>query len=157
GSEAPYLYHPLAVASLVMKHGGNDVQAAAALLHDTIGDPKVTREEVTRRFGLEVGRLVFAFEDPPLPPGVPWEEARRAYLAKLDGLDETALFVIACEELHEVDELLLALRYLGVEGWKRYAAPAMTVTWYYRELLALLYKKLSADRYRALVGEIGAN
>jgi (p)ppGpp synthase/HD superfamily hydrolase len=152
----PFLYHPLAVASLVMKHGGSELQAIAALLHDTISDESVTHAEVVKRFGGEVARLVFAFEDPPLPPGTAWEHARRAYLEKLKSLDEDALLVVACEELHDVSELLLDLRYRGVDGWKRFSAPAMTVGWYYRELLAVLYKQLAADRYRAIVGELGA-
>ncbi len=156
GSTAPFLYHPLAVAALVIKHGGTEAQAKAALIHDTISDLTVTPEEISRRFGPEVQRLVFAFTDPPLPPGAGWEEARRGYLGKLAGLDEEELLPIACEELHEIGDLLLELRYRGVDGWKRFPAHATTVFWYFRELLALLYVKLAATRYQALIGELGA-
>lgn len=153
GTAAPFLFHPLAVASLALKHGGSDEQAQAALLHDTIGDGRVTETELTEKFGPETARLVFAFADPPLSPGADWSETRKAYLAKLATLDEAALFVVACEELHELGETMTDLRFQGQATWKRFPIHAMSVFWYFRELLQLFYKKLSADRYRQLVGE----
>src|SRR5512139_1788829 len=36
GTRIPYLYHLLAVSSLVLEFGGNEDQAIAALLHDVI-------------------------------------------------------------------------------------------------------------------------
>jgi (p)ppGpp synthase/HD superfamily hydrolase len=155
GTGAPFLYHPLAVASLALKHGGGEDQAVAALLHDTIGDGKVTESDLSGKFGPEVARLVFAFTDPPLPPGADWTATRKAYLEKLATLDEAALFVIACEELHEISDLMIDQRFKGPAAWKRFAAPAMSVFWYFRELLQVLYKKLSAERYRPLVAEFG--
>ncbi|MGP1667690.1 MAG: HD domain-containing protein, partial [Rhodanobacter sp.] len=38
GANIPYLYHLLGVASLVIEFGGNEDQAIAGLLHDTIED-----------------------------------------------------------------------------------------------------------------------
>ena len=38
GTQIPYLYHLLAVSSLVLEFGGNEDQAIAALLHDVIED-----------------------------------------------------------------------------------------------------------------------
>ena len=37
-SGEPYLAHLLAVAALVMEHGGNEDEAIAALLHDAVED-----------------------------------------------------------------------------------------------------------------------
>ncbi len=38
GSDIPYLYHLLAVASMVIEYGGNEDQAIAGLLHDVLED-----------------------------------------------------------------------------------------------------------------------
>ena len=38
GSQMPYLYHPIAVASLVIEFGGSEDQAIAGLLHDVVED-----------------------------------------------------------------------------------------------------------------------
>ena len=41
GTTIPYISHLLAVSALVIEHGGNEVQASAALLHDVIEDTAV--------------------------------------------------------------------------------------------------------------------
>src|SRR5690348_12212904 len=90
GTDYPFLYHPLAVASLVLKYGGSLAQAQAALLHDTIVDPQISEERLTREFGPEVARLAFAFADPPPSANTGgakalevWQRTRESYLVKL--------------------------------------------------------------------------
>lgn len=158
GTSSPFLYHPMAVASLVLKYGGTEAQAAAALLHDTIGEEGVTEALLRDRFGAEVAALAYSFADPALPPGVPadWRSMKFAYLEKLQGLDESALLVVACEELHDGSELMQDLRYHGILTWKRYPVHAMDMTWYYRELLKIFMRRLRDDRHRGLVGEFAA-
>jgi len=145
GTEAPQLYHPLAVAALVLRYGGNETQAQAALIHDTICDPQITEEEIAAKFGSEVTRYTFAFAEPPFPAGrtPAWKEAKVAYLNKLAALDAQVLFVIACEELHELTELLHDLRHFGVSSWQRYEAAPVDVYWSFRELLKLFYERLA--------------
>ena len=60
GSEVPYVAHLLAVAAIVMEHGGDEDEAVAALLHDAIEDQggRETRDEIRRRFGERVTTIV---------------------------------------------------------------------------------------------------
>lgn len=159
--ETPFLFHPLAVAALVLRHGGTPAQAQAAVLHDTIGDGNVSHAELTSHFGAEVADLVFTFAD-PLPAPAPvagepeWVTVRKAYLAKLREQRPEALLVVACEELHEVSELLADLRYGGFAVWKRYPVHSMQVFWYFREILAVVNSKLQGSKHRALLGELAA-
>jgi (p)ppGpp synthase/HD superfamily hydrolase len=150
--------HPLAVAALVLRFGGNEAQAMAALVHDTIGDARGSREALTDLLGAEVARLAHGFADPPttdLPRGVDaWQHARKAYLEHLRGLDERTLLVVACEELHEVQDLLLDLRYRSALAWKRYAVHSMVVFWYFREVLGVMNARLKAPEHRACVSEL---
>jgi (p)ppGpp synthase/HD superfamily hydrolase len=140
GSGVPFVYHPLAVASQVLRYGGDEDLAAAALVHDTIAS--VTEAELQERFGAETARIAYGFEDPPLPEGAGWTDAKRAYLAKVRSLDERTLLVVACEELHECGELLHDLRYEGASVWKRYPVHSMEVFWYFKELLAIFHTRL---------------
>jgi len=161
GTESPFLYHPMAVAALVLKYGGSDSQTQAALVHDVVANGRVSEAEISAELGPEVARLAFTFVDPPLaevPEGtVPsWSDLKRAYLGKLKSASEEALMIVACEELHDGGELLHDLHYGGHQVWKRFPVHAMEVTWYYKELLALFVSKLRGDRYRALLGEFGA-
>ncbi len=57
-SGEPYIYHCLAVASILSDMRVPPVVVAAALLHDTVEDTGVTLEDLKRDFSDEVARLV---------------------------------------------------------------------------------------------------
>ena len=63
--QAPYINHPIEVASLVARIGGCDDIAVlqAAILHDTIEDTDATPEEIEQQFGTEVRDLVLEMTD----------------------------------------------------------------------------------------------
>jgi (p)ppGpp synthase/HD superfamily hydrolase len=159
---ASYLVHPLAVASLVLRFGGSQEQAAAALLHDTLGLSGISLDSIRAEFGEKVAALVDAFVDPQLPSDIPaeilakypWETAKKAYLAKLQSLDAEALLVIGCEEFHELTELASELRSAPpAEVWKRRPAHPMNYGWYYKEILKVITAKLASGPSRILVAE----
>ena len=59
GSNIPYIHHLLGVASLVIEFGGNEDQAIAGLLHDTLEDCGAAHEGVIRsQFGDVVAAIV---------------------------------------------------------------------------------------------------
>lgn len=74
GDEVPYVAHLLAVASLVLEHGGGEDEAIAALLHDAVEDAggPARREDIRLRFGDEVVRIVDACSDSEGEPKPPW-------------------------------------------------------------------------------------
>lgn len=67
----PYINHCIAVSELVRAvPGATDVMVAAALLHDTIEDTKVTITDLETTFGPDVARLVwYLTEQTPLSAG----------------------------------------------------------------------------------------
>ncbi len=54
----PYITHPLAVADILAGYRLDTASIVTALLHDTIEDTGVTKAEIDRRFGAEIGGLV---------------------------------------------------------------------------------------------------
>ena len=54
----PYYSHPLEVAAILTELKVDDATIAAAMLHDTIEDTAITREDVDKAFGEEIGGLV---------------------------------------------------------------------------------------------------
>jgi GTP pyrophosphokinase len=54
----PYFSHPLEVAGILTELKVDDATIAAAMLHDTIEDTVITREDVDKAFGEEIGGLV---------------------------------------------------------------------------------------------------
>jgi guanosine-3',5'-bis(diphosphate) 3'-pyrophosphohydrolase len=58
GSGEPYISHPLAVANILGKWHLDSQALTAALLHDVMEDTKVTKADISRRFGKPVAELV---------------------------------------------------------------------------------------------------
>ncbi len=54
----PYITHPLAVAMILAELGMDSITLAAALLHDTVEDTKLTIDDLVAEFGSEVAHLV---------------------------------------------------------------------------------------------------
>ncbi len=54
----PYILHPVAVASILAKLRMDHHSVAAAVLHDTIEDTPLTKEQIAEQFGAEVADLV---------------------------------------------------------------------------------------------------
>ena len=54
----PYFSHPLEVAAILTELRLDDASIATALLHDVIEDTEVTKAEIDRLFGAEIGTLV---------------------------------------------------------------------------------------------------
>jgi GTP pyrophosphokinase/guanosine-3',5'-bis(diphosphate) 3'-pyrophosphohydrolase len=54
----PYFAHPIEVAGILTDYHLDTATIVTGLLHDVIEDTEVTREEVDRLFGMEVGELV---------------------------------------------------------------------------------------------------
>lgn len=147
-TERPMIYHPLGVASLVFRHGGTETQAAAALLHDT--------ELIPEGFPTEVAEILEGFTDPPFPEAAKndWPYRRKLYLDKVRDLKDEVLFVILCEELHELSELVLDLKNSGTAVWKRYPVPDRDITWYFRQMTEIAYRRFTGKK-EPLVQEMG--
>ncbi len=59
----PYINHPIEVMEIVRGVEHTDEMLAAALLHDTIEDTPVTRDDIAREFGEAVAVLVMELTD----------------------------------------------------------------------------------------------
>ena len=148
----PYIQHPLSVAALVLKFGGTEAQAAAALLHDTIEDPRASEAQLKEFFGETVSGIVYTFKDPI--ESNDWQVLRKAYLDKLRSVSEDALLVVGCEEFHELTDLMQDLRMSApVEVLKKYPTHIMNLCWYFKEIMVLMNSKFSSPRYKKLVSE----
>ncbi|MCX6103803.1 MAG: HD domain-containing protein [Proteobacteria bacterium] len=156
-TERPFLYHPLRVASLVLFYGGNESEAQAALLHDTIS-AGVTCDELEVSFGKIVADLVRAFQDPPeiADHKIEWSEIKKAYLNKMETLPPATVFIIACEELEELSVLLHDLKFSALQVWAQYPVPGRDVGWYFNNLTKVFYKKLIDPKYHQIVSEFAS-
>lgn len=138
GTAVPYLAHLLAVAALVLDHGGDEDEAIAALLHDAVedqGGPPVLAE-IERRFGPRAAAIVAGCTDADGTPRPPWRARKDACLAHLRTAPAPVILVSAADKLHNAQAILADYRRLGEPLWDRFSGGRRGVLWYYRALVA---------------------
>lgn len=166
GTNTPYIAHPMAVASLVLEHGGSLEVVCSALLHDVIEDCNVKPEKVSETFGMRVLELVQAVTNPPID----WkmfksdEELQHTLMAfrmvmfeKLRDADADVQLLSACDKLHNARGILEDLHRVerynadGIAAiWNRFRGKRMGTLWYYVEL-----SKVYRDSESAQVKHLG--
>ena len=149
GTTIPYVSHLLSVASLVLEHGGSEIQATAALLHDSIEDQggtpeqaEVLKEDIRDQFGARVLAIVVACSDSDNSrEKKPWRQRKLDYLAHLPTLPRAARIVSMADKLHNARCILADHIDIGPAFWKRFNASQQDVIWYYESLCAA-YRKM---------------
>lgn len=145
GTDLPYATHLLAVATLVLEHGGDELQATAAVLHDVVEDQGGARrlEDVRARFGDDVAELVEALSDAVLLDGEPeptWRARKGGYvehLGELVAARHPSCLVSLCDKLHNVRSIVADVTDPdgpGTAVWDRFTARPSQLARYYRSL-----------------------
>jgi (p)ppGpp synthase/HD superfamily hydrolase len=135
GTDIPYVAHLLAVASLVLEHGGDEDAAIAALLHDAAEDQggAPTLREIRRRFGDEVAAIVAHCTDTMEAEKPAWKPRKEAYIASLREKPLASRLVSVADKLHNARAILADYRRHGEALWERFSGQRETL-WYYRAL-----------------------
>lgn len=136
GTHIPYVSHLLAVAAIVLEHGGREDEAIAALLHDAVEDQggSETREAIRERFGEDVAAIVDGCSDADTLPKPPWDERKKAYVAHVVIAPPSVRLVSAADKLHNARAILADYRQLGEPLWDRFNGGRDGTLWYYRAL-----------------------
>ncbi len=149
GTRIPYIAHPLAVASLVLDHGGSEDQAIAALLHDAIEDGKDKlgfkpyAARILEAFGPAVLAMVEGCTDGTAMDKATaadvranWQTRKDGYLAALaqHPAGDPTLLVSCCDKLHNARAILADLRAQGPKVFDRFTAGREGTLWYYSAL-----------------------
>ena len=125
GTDIPYITHLLGVAALVIEFGGNEGQAIAGLLHDTIEDCGEAHAAMIRaQFGDDVADIVVACTDGTAEDKGSltdadarrrdWSARKVTYLKHLADVTEDTLLVSACDKLHNARAIVQDLEDVNV-------------------------------------------
>ena len=151
GTQVPYLSHLLAVSALVWEAGGDEDQAIAGLLHDTLEDTQTTKAELVERFGPVVADIVQACSDGS--PGMArdastWRARKVAYLHHLSSATLPVKLVSAADKLHNATSIVNDVLWDQETGnpgrtWSRFNASPEDTEWFYQGVVTAMEKDLA--------------
>jgi len=155
GTKAPYLSHLMGVAAIVLRYKGTEDETIAALLHDAVEDQggPPTLEEIRKRFGDEVARIVEGCTDADSIPKPPWRERKERYIAHLREADASVRRVSAADKLYNSRAILTDYRVIGEALWERFTGGKEGTLWYYRAL-AKTYREIGPPELADEIGRV---
>ncbi len=161
GTSIPYVSHLLAVASLVLEHGGDETQAIAALLHDAAEDQggEATLLAIAREFGADVAAIVSDCTDAWVEPKPAWRARKEAYISALPKKPAASLLVSLADKTHNARAIRMDQILIGPVIWDRFTGGREGTLWYYRTLsdtFAALAPGALSDALARTVGELEA-
>jgi hypothetical protein len=136
----PYIGHLLATCAIVLEEGGDEHLAVAALLHDVLEDTPTTRDEVKKRFGDEVYRIVDDCTDADQRErkAMSWPERKRAHLERIAKAKTDSLLVIAADKVCSLQSLVDDLVRFGPSLFDHSAKNARDLLSNYRDVYLVL-------------------
>ena len=140
---APFVLHPIEVATLLADVGAPDHVVAAGVLHDTIEKTSTEPEDLLERFGGGVTALVVALTEDPAISGY---NARKAALREqVQRAGDEALMVFAADKVSKARELRVTFaRTVPAPGGRR-SAKALRKLAHYRHCAELLEDRLAGS------------
>jgi hypothetical protein len=156
GTRFPYMIHPIRVGWILERHGYDDELVAAGLLHDTLEDTDVTREQIAERFGTRVADLVDAVSE--ADRAAEWSTRKGATIAKVADVDADVLPLLAADKLDNVRSIRDTLAERGEDKtWSLFKTGRAEQAWYYRSLAdAFLARDPESKLFRTLETEVEA-
>ena len=139
GSNIPYMAHLLNVCAMVQQNGGNEDEAIAALLHDSLEDKpeQITRNGIASRFGNHVLKIVEISTDTPEDfiggEKPPWRQRKEAYINHIRHSDPILLQVTIADKVDNARAMLADYQQIGENLWERFIASQEDIIWYYKE------------------------
>jgi len=125
----PYISHPLAVALILSRAGADEDVVVAGILHDTIEDSEVTKEDIEKEFGTNITELVLAVTEKN--KSLPWERRKADALAMIPNMSRGALLVKSADVLHNVSDLVESHATNGDTIFESFNAPKAEIIAHY--------------------------
>ena len=156
GTSIPYISHLLAVSALVIEHGGSEVQAAAAVLHDVLEDTEVDDFMLRALIDRPVVHIVVACTETQKFPKPPWrgrKEKDLKHLREMIAEPEVnpAILVALADKVHNAETTSDTVSHKGKTAEEIYDDPNFNARvgeqkWWYESLVTEFHKsKVAPD------------
>lgn len=154
----PYISHPFEVALTLAKGGADDNLICAGLLHDTIEDAKVTKEELIKEFNEDIANLVIQDSE---DKSEPWEERKKKVIDSLKNSSDRYKMLILADKLSNLRSIVTSEEKDGEMIWSKFKRGKKEQEWFFSELLKasssikdnLIYKEYETYFKKIFKGE----
>ena len=162
GTDLDYIVHPLEVLQLLTGMGAGEQLLIAGVLHDTLEDTAVTREELEAAFGRVAAALVAGHTEDKRKS---WRERKQNTIEALaKGSREEKMLTLA-DRISNLRSMVSDLSREGERLWDRFNAPREAQAWYSGGILRALadlrrdaavgvYWQELAELHEALFGDL---
>ena len=150
GTSIPYISHLLAVSAFVIEHGGSEVQAAAALLHDVLEDTEIDEFMLRALIDRPVVDIVVACSDTQKKPKPAWRPRKEKYLQHLREMIaepkvNPAILVALADKVHNAEITADTVLHKGKTAKEIYDDPNFNARvgeqkWWYESLVTEFHK-----------------
>lgn len=115
--EVPYFSHLLSTSALVLKAGGNEDDAIAALLHDTIEDVGVNFDQISGFFGDNVALIVQSLSE---KKELSKHECKAEYVGRIEHHSLSAIRVLVADKLDNIRDYYSSNSHLFGEEQRKF-------------------------------------
>ena len=162
GKTRPYILHPLEAMIIASTLTEDEEVLMAAVLHDTVEDTDITKEDIRKAFGKDVAKLVAAESEDKredLPAESTWETRKRETIEALKTESREIKLVCLGDKLSNLRELSRDYADLGDALWERFNQKDKEK---HGEYYSALYENLKEEfgdvqairEYRSLLEEV---
>jgi len=147
----PYILHPLEAGMIVAGIDEDPELIAAAILHDTVEDTPVTKEDLTKEFPARVVDLVLHESEnkrEELPSELTWDIRKQETIDQLKTASLDVKIVCLGDKLSNIRAMYRDYDNLGEKFWKRFSAPMDRQKWYYYSLVEVLKDLSNTKAYK---------
>lgn len=152
-ANAPYITHPMEVASVVSTMTNDREVLAAAVLHDTVEDTDTTLDEICEKFGRRVMLLVMTETEDKranLPPAATWKLRKEESLLILKNTKDDAVKMMWLgDKLSNMRSFAREYTKHGDALWNGFNQKDPNLqAWYYRKIAKYLEDLKEYDAYK---------
>ncbi len=147
GTTLPYLLHLLDVCSIALRHGADEDQAIAALLHDAVedGGGEDMAVRIGAAFGDRVEQIVRGCSDSTVSNPAKkksWWDRKIIYIDHLPSITEDVAFVAAADKLSNARSIVAEVAEHRDAAFEKFSTKRVGTLWYYRSITDVLPARL---------------
>lgn len=158
GKGFPYIVHPLEAVSIVATMTNDQELLAAAALHDTVEDTKVTLKDIEREFGKRVAALVEAESDIEFEGKSreeSWRLRKEEAIERLSTADNNVKIVALADKLSNIRAIYRDFQVIGDKVWDLFCVKnKASHEWHFRGLARALASLKGTFAYTEFVETI---